>query len=257
MDRKILKLPFTLDSPPDWTCPTCQLAPLRIRKDSFVKEERRHSRNHSHDDWEPDWIEYVYSCMLICSNDKCKEVVTCCGTGSVDWGIYEDEHGFPEQVFDDYFRPKYFEPSLKLMIFPKDCPKSVSKPIEDSFSLFFAAPSSASNCVRIAIEALLTDLKIRRFNLVGGKRRLISLHQRISLIPAKYSHLKDLILAIKWLGNAGSHDGAADISIDDVMDSYELTEHILQEIYAPKVSKLKELAKKVNKKKGPVKINKA
>jgi hypothetical protein len=37
------------------------------------------------------------------------------------------------------------------------------------------------------------------------------------------------------------------------MDSYEFIEHILQEIYAAKASKLKALAKKVNKKKGPVK----
>ena len=253
MDRKILKLPFTLDSAPDWTCPTCQVAPLRIRKESFVKEERRHSRNHSHDDWEPEWIEYVYSCMLVCSNDKCKEVVASCGTGSVDWGIYEGEDGIPEQVYEDYFRPKNFEPHLRLMPFPKGCPESVSKPLEESFALFFAAPSAAANSVRIAIEALLTELKIRRFNLVNGKRRFISLHQRISLLPKKYAHLKDLILAIKWLGNAGSHDGATEVSLDDVMDSYELTEHILQEIYAPKVSKLKALAKKVNKKKGPVK----
>lgn len=253
MDRKTLKLPFTLDSAPDWTCPTCQIAPLRIRKDSFIKDERRHARDHSHDAWEPEWIEYVYSCMLVCSNDKCKEVVSSCGTGSVGWSVGEDEEGIPEQIYEDYFRPKYFEPHLKLMKFPKGCPESVSKPLEDSFALFFASSSAASNSVRIAIEALLTELKIRRFNLVGGKRRFVSLHQRIALLPAKYAHLKDLILAIKWLGNAGSHDGATEVSLDDVMDSYELTEHILQEIYAPKASKLKALAKKVNKKKGPVK----
>ena len=37
------------------------------------------------------------------------------------------------------------------------------------------------------------------------------------------------------------------------MDAYELTEHILQEIYEPKLKKLKDIAKKVNKKKGPAK----
>ena len=96
-------------------------------------------------------------------------------------------------------------------------------------------------------------MKIRRFNLVSGKRRFVSLHERISLLPAKFAHLKDLIVAIKWLGNAGSHDDGTDVTLDDVMDSYELTEHILQEVYAPKLTKLHKLAKKVNKKKGPVK----
>jgi hypothetical protein len=63
--------------------------------------------------------------------------------------------------------------------------------------------------------------------------------------------LKDLVLAIKWLGNAASHDGKSEVTVDDVMDSYELMEHILSEVYAPKLSKLKKLAKKVNRKKGP------
>jgi hypothetical protein len=253
VDRHTLKFPFTLRSTPDWICPTCGKAPLRIRKDTFFKEERWHSQDHSHEAWEPEWIEYVYSCLLICSNDQCKEVVASGGTGSVDWDIQEDEHGEPEQVYEDHFRPKFFQPHLKLFPFPDGCPGSVTKPLEDSFSLFFSAPHAASNSVRIALESLLTELKIRRFNLTGGKRRFISLHQRIGLLPPKYAHLKDLILAIKWLGNAGSHDGAADVTLDDVMDSYELTEHILQEVYAPKLAKLKKLAKKVNKKKGPAK----
>src|SRR5690349_3575555 len=48
VDRKTLKLPFTLESAPDWTCPTCQKAPLRIRKESFFREEAFYSRDHSH-----------------------------------------------------------------------------------------------------------------------------------------------------------------------------------------------------------------
>lgn len=253
MDRHTLKFPFTLGKTPDWICPTCGKAPLRIRKDSFFREERRHSRDHSHDAWEPEWIEYTYSCLLICSNDQCKEVVASSGTGSVDWDIQEDKHGEAEQVYEDHFRPKYFEPHLKLFQVPKGCPESVVKPLEDSFSLFFAAPQAASNSVRIALESLLTELKVKRFSMAGGRRRFISLHQRIALLPPKYAHLKDLILAIKWLGNAGSHDSGSEVTLDDVMDSYELTEHILQEVYSPKLAKLSKLAKKVNKKKGPAK----
>lgn len=253
MDRRALKLPFTLDSAPDWMCPACEKAPLRILKESFVKDERSFSRDHSHEAWEPDWIEYVYSCILICSNDQCKEAVASSGTGSVDWDVEEDEHGTPQQVYGDHFRPKFFQPHLRIFGIPEGCPDSVSKPLEDSFALFFAAPHAASNNVRIAIEALLTELKIRRFVSGGGRRRFISLHQRIALLPEKYAHLKDLILAIKWLGNAGSHDSGTEVSLDDVMDSYELTEHILQEVYAPKLKKLHKLAKKVNKQKGPSK----
>jgi hypothetical protein len=128
----------------------------------------------------------------------------------------------------------------------------VSTPLNESFKLFFSSPSAASNNVRIAIEELLTELKVKRFNVSKGRRLFINLHQRIESLPAKYAQFKDMILAIKWLGNAGSH-GHSEVTIDDAMDAYELTEHILKEIYEPKAKKLKALAKKVNKKKGPSK----
>ena len=252
MDRRTLKLPFTIDRTPDWTCPTCDKGLLRVVKDSFKKEERLHSRDHSHDAWEPEWIEYVYSCLLSCNNEECREVVCSAGTGKVDYFEYEDEHGEWAQSIEELFKPQFFEPHLKLLRIPTKCPDSIVKPLNESFRLFFAAPSAASNSVRIAIEALLTELKVKRFTVVKNQRRIISLHQRISLLPPKYAQLKDLLTAIKWLGNAGSHD-AEGISNDDVMDAYDLTEHVLTEIYAPKAKKLAALAKKVNKKKGPAK----
>jgi len=251
LDRKLFKLPFSPNNSPDWPCPTCGKGILRIPKDSFFKQELSESKKaHSHEAWEPDWVEYVYSCHLICSNDKCKEVVATCGTGSVDWDVVEDENGVPDQVYVAFFLPKYFVPHLKFIHIPKECPNTVSKQLYESFKLFFSSPSAAANNVRVAIEELLTELKIKRFDTSKGKRRYINLHQRIGLLPAKYAQFKDMIIAIKWLGNAGSH-GHEEVTMDDVMDAYELTEHILEEIYEPKVNKLKAIAKKVNKNKGP------
>lgn len=253
MDRKLFKLPFSTGNTPDWPCPTCGKGILRIKKDTFLKHELSGSRKaRSHDAWEPEWIEYVYICLLICSNDKCKEVVANSGTGSVDWDVVTDENGEPDQVYSDFFLPKHFESHLKMIKIPSSCPDSVSMPLNESFKLFFSSPSAAANNVRVAIEELLTELKIKRFTTSNGKRRFINLHQRISLLPSKYADFKDMILAIKWLGNAGSH-GHEEVTIDDVMDAYELTEHILEGIYEPKLKKLREIAKKVNKKKGPAK----
>jgi Domain of unknown function (DUF4145) len=255
LDRKILKLPFTENRTPDWVCPTCEKGVLRIKKGTFFKEEGCESRDHSEEAWEPEWIRYVYSCLLVCTNDQCAEVVSSSGVGSVQGGMYFDEHGDPQEDYQDIFRPKFFEPHLKLIDIPGKCPKSVSRPLHQSCRLFFVSPSAASNSVRVAIEELLTDMKVKRYDVQGGKRRFISLHQRIGMMPAKYKEIKDIILAIKWLGNAGSHgdNSAAAVSMDDVLDSYEFTEHILQEIYTSKSKKLAALAKKVNKKKGPVK----
>lgn len=188
--------------------------------------------------------------MLECSNNQCNEVVSSSGTGSVGNIEFVDDYGQLAQTYDEYFLPTSFEPFLNLIAIPGECRASVAIPLEESFKLFFSSSSAASNCVRIAIEELMTDLKVRRFVVIKGKRKPVSLHQRINLLPPKYGHLKEMIRAIKWLGNAGSHS-TLNITPDDVLDAYDLTEHILQEIYEPKVKKLSALAKKVNKKKGP------
>lgn len=250
MDRRTLKKAFTLDKTPEWICPTCGKGLLTIKKESFFKDELMHSRDRGHDAWEPEWIEYVYSCLLYCSNSGCKEVVASTGTGKVDWDVGYDDDGHEEQVWSDYFRPKFFEPPLQIISIPDGCPASIQSPLVESFRQIFSSPSASANSVRIALEHLLTELKISRYKLAGGRRRIVSLHERISKIPAKYDDLKDLILAVKWLGNAGSHDNE-NVNIDDVLDAYEMTEHVLSEIYEPKKQRLKAIAKKVNKKRGP------
>jgi len=251
VDRKLYKVPFTREKSPDWICPQCRKGVLRFVDGSFHAAERRLSREaRDHEAWDPDWIEYTYSGLLSCANDQCKESVSTAGTGGVDIDVIFGHDGEPEQTWADFFRPKYFEPPLAIIDLPKECPASVSEPLQESFRLFFCSPSSASNSVRIALEELLNELGIKRFAVSNGKRRVLSLHTRIGLLPQKYAELRDLLFAIKWLGNAGSHADST-ISIDDVMDAYELIDHVLQELYAQRSKKAKELAKAINKKKGP------
>jgi hypothetical protein len=170
--------------------------------------------------------------------------------GGVDVDFIVNEDGEPEQTWGDFFRPKYFEPPLRIIDIPVECPDSVSSPLQESFRLFFSSPAAASNNVRIALEALLTELGVKRFNTKSGKRIFLGLHSRISLLPAKHAGLKELFVAIKWLGNAGSHMDSA-VTSDDVMDAYSLIDHVLQELYTKKAEKAKALAKRINKKKGP------
>jgi hypothetical protein len=251
MDRKALKLPFTLNRPNDWLCPTCHNGMLRIKEGTFHSSEIRNSRDHSIEDWEPERVQNIFSCTLICKNDQCKETVACAGVGGVDYDVAFDQDDQPHESYDEFFLPRFFEPHLKLINIPEMCPRSVSEQLNESFRLFFVSPSAASNNVRIAVEALLTALKVRRFNPAAKGRQYISLHDRINLLPARFSPLKSILLAIKWLGNAGSH---GKVTMDDVMDSYDLIEHVLDEIYTPpKSKKLAALAKKVNKKRGPLK----
>ncbi|WP_223541965.1 DUF4145 domain-containing protein [Pseudomonas sp. BF-RE-26] len=138
------------------------------------------------------------------------------------------------------------------MDIPAKCPSGVTEHLHESFGIFFMDSGSALNSIRAAVEVLLTDMGIKRSSVVKNKRRSLSLHQRINLLPARFQELKELILAVKWLGNAGSHSGP-EPTAGDVRVAYDMLEHVLSEIYEEKTKKLKAVAKSVNKRKGPVK----
>ena len=251
MDRKVFKYPFNKAGLTKFQCPTCGKGLLKVKADTFHYQETKSStKDHEQDEWEPEWIEYIYSCLLECTNTICKDIVSSSGVGFVFQYDYQDEDGHYKTDYDDNFKPRYFIPHLKLFDIPKGTPQSVKDEINTSFSLIFNDPSSSANHIRIALEHLLTHLKIKRFTQKSGRRIFLTLHKRIELIPAKYDNIKDIFLAIKWLGNAGSHS-SNEVRLDDVLDSYELISELLMEIFASNRSRVKSLAKKIIKKKGP------
>lgn len=251
MDRQPYELSFTADQLPDWTCPACQKAILVLSQDSFhFTETAASSRAHQDDNWEPEWIEYVYTCQLKCPNSACGELVVSCGNGSVDCYEGYDDDGYPVQMWADRFTPKFFYPNLKMFKIPSKTPDGVVDELDQSFTLLFANPSSASNHVRIAVEDILTALRVKRYRVIRGSRRVISLHERITLMPTKYDGIRGLLLAVKWLGNAGSHS-AQSVTLDDVLDAYEIMEVILEELYATRKRAATSLAKMINRKRGP------
>lgn len=252
MDRAQFLLPFTLQHLPHLPCPKCQVGQLTIDAKNFLQSETAASKkDREHDAWEPDWIHYVFSCVFDCSRKDCGNVVSCSGAGGVKIYGYVDEENDWVQDVEDYFYPRYFHPSLVLMDIPKKCPVSVGEHLRESFALFFSSPSAALNAARSAVESLLTELGVKRFEGGKGKRRSISLHRRIQLLPAKHKEVTELLLAVKWLGNAGSHD-SDEIDQGDVRVAYDLLEHVLSELFEGKGKKLKAIAKKVNAKKGPL-----
>jgi len=250
MDRILLKSRFTKDKIPAWLCPTCRSGILNPKKDGFVYSETADSKNsHKHEEWEPEWVDYTYSMILECSNKNCREIVSSSGIGSVegDWGMGME--GFPEPSFYDTFTPKYFYPSLILFNYPEEVEDDVKQELKESFELFFCNPSSSANHIRSALEKLLNHLKVKRFETSKGRKKFVVLHKRIEIISSKYPNLTDHFLALKWLGNAGSHSHKK-ITTDDVIDAYDIFEFILNELFKSK--SLKKLVKKINKKKGPI-----
>jgi len=252
IDRKLYKGYFLKEEMNSWMCPKCNKGTLQIDEKKFIFEENSITKQYSHHEefHIPYDIEYTYTALLTCTNPKCKEIVASSGIGGVDIvGQTFSPHGYTENEYGDYFQPRYFYPPIHIFVIPKDTPKNVKEAIVSSFSLVFNNQPAAANQIRIALECLLTHLKVKRFNTKNGRRIRLNLHQRIELLPSKYQKIKEVCLAIKWLGNAGSH--CDDImSFDDLFDGYDMLSFVLEELYDNKHEHVKKLAKRINEKKG-------
>lgn len=254
MNRSLYKYSFTLNDSPDYICPKCDIGLLRIQEGSFknyttfdLQEAMKHPA------FEPEWIEYIFNCVFECNNHKCNGKVVSTGRGNVDFDIEIDDDGHQYQEWNDYYKPLFFHPNLKLITIPEDTPLEIEELLNKSFELFFSYPSAAANLVRASIETILTDQKVSAYvTNKKGKQIRLQLDQRIDKLPEKHRDLKDKFSALKWLGNAGSHSGE-ELSLDDAMDAYELVEYVLSKIYPSTPTHIDRLAKEINDIKGPKK----
>lgn len=240
MDKDILQSAFVLGATPMWICPSCEKGILHIDANTFNCRISAKSNALIHEGlWEYDNAEKIFCCILTCSNVACKKQVACCGEGLY---AYEADGGLVE-----LFSPKYFLPNLKLISLPNNCPEVIKTALNESFKNFFSSPNSAANSIRISLEELMTVLGVQRYTNKNGRRNRLLLHNRINKLPEKYDEIKDMLYAVKWIGNDGSHNN--NIPLVDIISSYEIMEYVLDLIYNKKMTHLNAFAKKIIKKK--------
>lgn len=243
MDLKLwLKESCSKNTTPGWSCPTCEKGFLNIHKDQFHFKETQLSKSwHSHDDWEPEYTQYRFHGTLVCNN--CDDFVAFLGIGRVTQDYYDGGMNYKEVFF-----PKTFYPALKIFKIHETCPEDIRNEIEDSFGLFWNDLKSCANKIRISLELLMNFQKVKKTKTVGGKRKSLSLHERIEEFRSSNPIIADYLLAIKWIGNVGSHVG--ELEKIDILETYELLEHSLNELFEGKEKKLKKISKEINKRKG-------
>lgn len=229
INYNLWKLPFEKNFFPNWPCPSCNGGILKPFGKSFEYKSSAYSYQQRGDEWDFLVEEYRYSVLLECSNENCKEHVSSCGRGYISAMSILDEDGNPDMGLFDYFEPLYFYPPVHIFpILPK-CPESVAEEIKLSFQLFFADPPASANHARKCVENILTERKIGRFHTVKGKRERIPLHQRITKYQDKNPSVAEKLLAIKWLGNEGSHGDS--LEKKDVLDLYDILETVIDDLY--------------------------
>lgn len=223
---------------PDWCCPHCNNGHLELKNKEIRNIETEESKElHKSPDFEPEWITLLFTDFLICK--KCNEVTAVVGEGTVT-GFYDDEH---QLSFEIGYMPKYFYPPLHLFSIPVRTPGTVSKSLIESFSLAWSDFASAANRLRVSIENLLESLDL------GLTGKLHNKIEQLAKIPEKKA-LATKLMAIKWLGNDGSHYNT-ELEECDVAFAYIVFEEILNDLYRDKIDTMK-LASMINSKKGSI-----
>lgn len=241
-----------------FNCPECNKPTLSLDETTWLQKEQVSSvlEREQNDFYEVEWVKYTYTGTLKCLNPKCGEIVITSGSGSVveeytDYCLDEDGYPVPyEREYRDIFFPKYFYPTLSFFNIPNGTPEDIKSTIIEAFSLTPNSPSAAANKIRVAVEILATEFGVLSKRPNGS---FIPLDQRIRNITNHgnrlYEH-KDLMLAIKYIGNAGSHEEDV-ISLDELFDSFQIIEELLKSLYAEK-NMVREIVKIINDTKAPL-----
>jgi len=224
-------------------CPYCSVGLLKPIEDSFKSYKTKESLKLEIEyRGQYPYTDFHFVGILKCNN--CEDIVTTCGSWTEDRqgiDIIEDSKTGVLTLSepDKFFFPKYFYPNLKLFKIPSKTPEKVKECINQSFALYWSDRSSCLNKIRIAIEYLLDNHGISRFEINRtGRERInlhkkqvsLSLHKRINLFKTNNEELGDYLLKLKDLGNSASHTNKID-NVDIILNAYETLEYILNNLY--------------------------
>lgn len=237
MDLTIFrKFEITPTEIPSLTCPVCDARPLGIVESSFnVVPDVSSPRVYT--DFEGDW-EYdesgergAFTIKVQCPNKRCGQILLVLGEQKPGYHQGHDERIGDYEGFHPEFFPLYFHPCLEIFKIPSATPPVMSRCIWRSFALFFADPDSAANHVRCCVEAFC-DINGPPPPLKSdGTPKFVPLEKRLAQLPPTLAHHFDALLALKWMGNAGSH--AYDLTHSNVVDTYSILSKLLRDLYAP------------------------
>lgn len=247
MDRYIWTQRIGKEGCPPWPCSFCKKGSIGLLKETLVIQETAESiRAHGQDEWDPEWITYIFTAWAECSHSTCKQMYAISGTGGVGFKQTDED----DWDWVDYFSPKLCNPMPDIIPLPSRTPKNVLDELRASFSLFWLNRESCAGKIRVALECLMDHLGIpKKRKTKNGKFTELSLHERIEIYTTKESAIGAQLMALKWLGNTGSHNG--DINTADLLDAFEILEHTLGEIIGQRSARVATLVKTLTKKHAP------
>jgi len=229
-----------------WPCPSCGQAALSVIAGTLHSEESRTSVGSKVlEEWDPEWTEGYFICLFRCA---CTEIVAVAGRA----GLSQEFVGSGELEVDyvPRYEPLFFRPAPSIIALPREVPQDVVEQFRRSFELFWSDLEACANSLRSATERLLDSKGIPRTAPdKHGKIRSLDLNNRIQLFAQQDRSLSEKLMAVRVLGNIGSHSGA--LVREDLLDAFEILEYVLEEMFLKRSRRIAEIADKITSDKKP------
>jgi len=217
---------------------------MLVPKSLVYKETVESKRAHDDEAFDHDWIEYTFTAWAECRHQSCKQQFAIAGVGGLS--PEQTEEGYE---WEEYFSPMLSRPMPDMFDFPARCSEDVKEELRAAFAIFWSHQAACAGRIRVALECLMNHLGVqKRKKDKKGKYSDLSLHARIDVFAKNEPTIGPQLMALKWLGNAGSHN--REVRKDDLLDAFEIMEHALVEIIDRRSAKVAALAKKLTKKHG-------
>jgi hypothetical protein len=216
---------------PELKCPSCDNGIL-IAQDITIRDTAETNSIREEDFFDFEMTTSVFNGLLECNLPRCREFVVIVGDVTYDIEYSHDYGGGTTQDAVTELKPKYFVPSLKLIDLPDYIPEPIRESLEASFSLFFCDSDACGNKIRASIELLLNQLGVPQYKEVTGGQRFIALNARINSLSGEYDNLKELLSAIRIIGNEGSHSESS-LTKANVIEAYTVVQFALDLAFKP------------------------
>lgn len=231
---------FSVNETTHWLCPRCLSGYLHSKKALINDRETadsRMNRNKIHN-FPLEKLDCRFSGFLICNNSSCKESVATVGNIEVQSVSYYEKDNTPAEKYIDIYHPKFFEPTIQFFSIPEKCPQNATILIKRAFSNYWSdAPASVNN-IRKALEVIMDDKGIN-----SGR-----LHNRIMEFKRQEPEIGELLLALKWIGNTGSHSD--NVKKKDVLKTFQVLHFSLIKIYDETETEINSFITQINSNKG-------
>ena len=247
IDRKKWSPRFLEEDFPSWDCSRPCDGRVRFGPKAITEFESGDSHAYrDHEAWDPEWIHGRFIAHLEC--DKCGDPTVVAGTWDAIELPMNNWRAAPELV--GRFSPRTFLPPPQLVQVPQDVPEEVGEELQRALALFWSDTNACANGIRSTVEAIMDNRRVQKALSKQKRGTRLSLHRRIELFSAKDSEAASWLMAVKWIGNAGSHRGL--LTRSDLFDGFDLLEHVLEHLYSNRTKIVSALTRRINKRRKPL-----